>query len=140
MRLRNLLVVALIPVGFMVSRVDSLVSRADDPPVTPTTRAKGVDVAKQPTYQTDVLPFLKAHCFTCHGNGKTKADLSFDKYTDEKSMLADRKKSLGRWLFFFQTRQPTLPARTCSWMAAGMPGEITLRLRLPRRPTIHRRR
>ena len=43
------------------------------------------------TYQKDVLPFLKAHCFACHGDGKAKADLSFDKYTDDASVLADRK-------------------------------------------------
>ena len=42
-------------------------------------------------YQKDVLPFLKQHCFACHGNGKAKADLSFDKYTDDASVVADRK-------------------------------------------------
>src|SRR5262249_25050805 len=47
--------------------------------------------ADGPTFQKDVLPFLKTHCFACHGNGKAKADLSFDKYTDDKSVLADRK-------------------------------------------------
>jgi hypothetical protein len=90
MSLRNLLVVALLPVGLVASRIDSLVSLAADPPLT-TPLGKGADGAKHPTYQTDVLPFLKAHCFTCHGNGKAKADLSFDKYTDDKSIVADRK-------------------------------------------------
>jgi mono/diheme cytochrome c family protein len=38
-----------------------------------------------------VLPFLKAHCFSCHGNGKAKAELSFDKYTDDASVANDPK-------------------------------------------------
>ncbi len=47
--------------------------------------------ANEPTYQKDVLPFLKAHCFHCHGNGKKKADLSFDRFTDDASVFNDRK-------------------------------------------------
>jgi Protein of unknown function (DUF1592)/Protein of unknown function (DUF1588)/Protein of unknown function (DUF1587)/Protein of unknown function (DUF1585)/Protein of unknown function (DUF1595)/Planctomycete cytochrome C len=42
-------------------------------------------------YEKDILPFLKKHCFSCHGNGKKKADLSFDKFKDDKSVYADRK-------------------------------------------------
>ena len=61
-----------------------------DPPVTPP-RARGDD-AKPAAYQKDILPFLKAHCFTCHGDGKKpKADLSFAKFTDDASVVADRK-------------------------------------------------
>ncbi|HVK09939.1 MAG TPA: DUF1587 domain-containing protein, partial [Gemmataceae bacterium] len=47
--------------------------------------------AADPSYKTDILPFLKAHCFACHGDGKKKAGLSFDKYTDDAAVLADRK-------------------------------------------------
>src|SRR3954467_4389690 len=43
------------------------------------------------TFQKDVLPFLKQHCFACHGNGKKKADLSFDRFTDDQSVLKDRR-------------------------------------------------
>ena len=41
----------------------------------------------------DVLPFLKAHCFHCHGteDGKNKADLTLSKYTDDLSVQQDRK-------------------------------------------------
>jgi mono/diheme cytochrome c family protein len=49
--------------------------------------ARADDVA----YQKDILPFLTKHCFTCHGNGKAKADLSFDRYKDNPSVLNDRK-------------------------------------------------
>src|SRR5438105_15745965 len=47
--------------------------------------------AKISIYQKDVLPFLRKYCFACHGNGKSKADLSFDKFKDDKSVLLDRK-------------------------------------------------
>ena len=47
--------------------------------------------ADKPTYEKDILPFLKKHCFSCHGNGKAKAGLSFDKFKDDKSVLQDRK-------------------------------------------------
>jgi mono/diheme cytochrome c family protein len=42
-------------------------------------------------YQKDIRPFLKTYCFACHGDGKAKAELSFDKYTDDASLIADRK-------------------------------------------------
>src|SRR5215475_11613831 len=46
-----------------------------------------------PTFTKDVLPFLKAHCFHCHGteDGKNKADLKLSKYTDDLSLQQDRK-------------------------------------------------
>jgi hypothetical protein len=46
-----------------------------------------------PTFARDVLPFLKAHCFHCHGteDGKNKADLTLSKYTDDLSVQQDRK-------------------------------------------------
>ncbi len=47
--------------------------------------------ANEPTYQKDVLPFLKTYCTSCHGGTKPKAGLSFDKYGDEQSVLKDRK-------------------------------------------------
>jgi mono/diheme cytochrome c family protein len=43
------------------------------------------------TFQHEILPFLKKHCFACHGEGKVKADLSFLKYKDVTSVLSDRK-------------------------------------------------
>lgn len=52
---------------------------------------KAADSAAESTFQKDILPFLRTHCFACHGNGKAKADLSFDKYRDDASVLNDRK-------------------------------------------------
>jgi hypothetical protein len=51
------------------------------------------DDSKSPTYSSDVLPFLRAHCFHCHGtaDGKDKAELSLSKYTDDLSVQQDRK-------------------------------------------------
>lgn len=63
-------------------------SRGDQPPAP----AKGGG-EKPAAYQNEILPFLKAHCLGCHGagKGKPKADLSFAKYTDDASLVADRK-------------------------------------------------
>lgn len=58
-------------------------SRCADSPVVPPSSA--------PSYQKTLLPFLKRHCFNCHGDGKAKAELSFDKYTDDASLVSDRK-------------------------------------------------
>jgi hypothetical protein len=51
------------------------------------------DAALQPTFARDVLPFLKAHCFHCHGteDGKNKADLTLSSYKDDLSIQQDRK-------------------------------------------------
>ncbi len=90
MKLQHRLALTLVPAGLLALCVGVPASRSADPPVAPPPRLKGAE-ANNSAYQKDVLPFLKAHCFACHGNGKAKADLSFDKYTDDKSVLADRK-------------------------------------------------
>jgi mono/diheme cytochrome c family protein len=66
--------------------------RSADPPMGGSRPASG-DEAKSATFQKNVLPFLKTHCLVCHGagKGKPKADLSFAKYTDDASVVADRK-------------------------------------------------
>src|SRR5688572_4391007 len=43
-----------------------------------------------PSYSKDVLPFLQKHCFSCHGNGKKKGGMSFDKYKGNEDVLKDR--------------------------------------------------
>ncbi len=43
------------------------------------------------TFQSAVQPFLSKHCFDCHGNGESKADLSLDKYKDALSLIKERK-------------------------------------------------
>ncbi|MBX3398450.1 MAG: DUF1592 domain-containing protein [Gemmataceae bacterium] len=56
----------------------------------PPRAAKG-ESAKPVIYEKQILPFLKSHCTGCHGGGKPKADLSFAKYMDDASLVADRK-------------------------------------------------
>ena len=91
MKLRHLLALVFVPAGWLVSHGDAPVSRAADPPLAPPPRLKGAGDADHVAYQKDILPFLKRHCFSCHGNGKAKAELSFDKYTDDASLVPDRK-------------------------------------------------
>src|SRR5262245_6712338 len=64
----------------------SAIALADDPAAPKAEKAP-------PTFTKDVLPFLKAHCFHCHGteDGKNKADLTLNKYTDDLSLQQDRK-------------------------------------------------
>src|SRR5436305_8979033 len=90
MRLRYRLAFFVVPAGLLALIVDAPVSRSADQPV-PTPQVKGADAAHPSAYQKDALPFLKRHCFACHGDGKARADLSFDKYTDDASLVADRK-------------------------------------------------
>ena len=42
-------------------------------------------------FQKDLQPFLQAHCYKCHGNGKHKGDIALDKFIGLSSMQADRK-------------------------------------------------
>jgi hypothetical protein len=42
-------------------------------------------------FAKDVLPFLSKHCYTCHGNGKKRGDISLDKFRNEQEALKDRK-------------------------------------------------
>jgi hypothetical protein len=44
-----------------------------------------------PTFVREGVAFLKAHCYHCHGEKFTKADLDLTPYQDEKSLLKDRK-------------------------------------------------
>src|SRR6058998_1441766 len=74
--------------GILISIVAaSAIALADDPP------ARKPGEAAPPTFAKDVLPFLKAHCFHCHGteDGKNKADLTLSNYTDDLSVQQDRK-------------------------------------------------
>lgn len=50
--------------------------------------------AKEPaasSYTKDVVPFLTAHCYHCHGNGKKRAGLSLDQFKDNESLQKGRK-------------------------------------------------
>src|SRR5215212_6541463 len=62
--------------------------------------ARGDEVAKagdaaqvslQIDFTRDVVPFLSKHCYGCHGNGKSKGDLTLDRFRDEQSVEKERK-------------------------------------------------
>jgi hypothetical protein len=91
MKLRHLLALVLVTAGLLALSVDAPVSRSADRPVAPPPRLKGADDANPSAFQKDVLPFLKHHCITCHGGAKPKAGLSFEKFTDDPSVVNDRK-------------------------------------------------
>jgi hypothetical protein len=69
-----------LPIFLLVTSMPAL---ADEP----------ASIIKPPAFTTDILPFLKAHCFHCHGteDGKNKADLTLSKYSDDLSVQQDRK-------------------------------------------------
>ena len=80
----------LIPAGLVALFLGAPVSRSADVPVAPPPHLKGAD-ASHSAYQKDVLPFLKQYCLSCHSGAKPKAELSFDKFTDDASLVQDRK-------------------------------------------------
>src|SRR4051794_26682857 len=61
---------------------------AEPSTATGTAGAKG---AAAGVFAQDVLPFLSKHCYACHGNGKSKGDLTLDQYRDEPSVEKARK-------------------------------------------------
>src|SRR5437763_16238558 len=75
-----------IPTLLILITATSALALGDEP-------ARNPDDQKPPTFATDVLPFLQAHCFHCHGtqDGKDKADLTLSKYSDDLSVQQDRK-------------------------------------------------
>ncbi len=42
-------------------------------------------------FNQGILPFLKTHCFHCHGNGKNEADLELDQFKSDESVVKERK-------------------------------------------------
>jgi len=72
-----------------------------------------------PEFSKEVLPLLQKYCWDCHGDGAHKGELNFDKYTDEKLVLADRKIWSGVMFHVSQwtmppakkSEQPTVPER-----------------------------
>ena len=61
-------------------------SRADSPPGA-SAPAGGAIPAR---FGADVVPFLSRHCYTCHGGGKSKGEVTLDTFKDRKSLLEDR--------------------------------------------------
>lgn len=57
----------------------------------PKAQRNSVPNQNRQTLAKDVAPLLNQYCYSCHGNGKKKADLALDAYKDEASVLNDRK-------------------------------------------------
>ncbi len=98
-----------------------------------------------PTYAKNVRPLLEKYCYSCHGNGKKKADLALDAYLDEAAIQRDRP-TWEKVLHNVRTRemppenkpQPTAAEREliANWIDAEVfkcdcqhpdPGRVTLR-------------
>lgn len=45
----------------------------------------------EPSFKAEGVAFLKTHCIKCHSGDKPKADLKLDGFTDDASLLKDRK-------------------------------------------------
>jgi hypothetical protein len=45
--------------------------------------------AMEQRFKSEVQPFLQAHCYKCHGNGKSKGDVILDKFTSFASLQMD---------------------------------------------------
>ncbi|MEX2176828.1 MAG: DUF1592 domain-containing protein [Pirellulaceae bacterium] len=72
-----------------LSQVGSLsAGETDKPAAPPAGRQADPSTA---TFAKDVLPFLQAHCYHCHGNGKHEAELTLDQYRDDASLQQNRK-------------------------------------------------
>jgi hypothetical protein len=63
---------------------------APAPAPAPASGEKAGTGAAPDSFARAVLPFLTKHCYTCHGNGKRKADLALDEYRDVHSIEVDR--------------------------------------------------
>lgn len=58
------------------------------------------------SFAKEVLPLMQKYCWDCHGDGAHKGEVNFDKYQDEKQVLADRKIWAG---VMFHIDQWTMP-------------------------------
>jgi len=60
------------------------------PPDKPQPSRSPAKEASAPSFDKDVAPFLSKHCYSCHGGGRSKGDLTLDKYHDEQEIVKDR--------------------------------------------------
>lgn len=89
--------------GFLPFAAGSLRGQAPSAPPA----AAAAPVAAEPgIFVNEVLPLMQKYCWDCHGDGSDKGEVNFDKYTDEKTVLADRKLWAG---VEFHVSQWTMP-------------------------------
>ncbi|SIN98922.1 Planctomycete cytochrome C [Singulisphaera sp. GP187] len=55
------------------------------------TQAGVEESGASPSFSKGAVPFLTKHCYACHGNGKTKGDLTLDADRDERAVEKNRK-------------------------------------------------
>jgi mono/diheme cytochrome c family protein len=79
--------------GLLVAAASCAAAHGEELPADKSAGKPANDAAAEPTFTRDVLPFLKGHCFQCHGDaaGKNKADLALDKFDGDLSVQQDRK-------------------------------------------------
>src|SRR4051794_29990639 len=73
-------------VALLVARVPA---RGDEP-VGAAAASNRPRAAGEADFNRDVVPFLAKHCYSCHGNGKRKADLALDSFRDELAIQENR--------------------------------------------------
>ncbi|MGP0067820.1 MAG: DUF1592 domain-containing protein [Isosphaeraceae bacterium] len=75
---------------FSLALAVALISLGASPPEGPDAPATPAKPAPASSFGKDVIPFLTKHCFSCHGGGKNRGELTLDKYHDELSVVKDR--------------------------------------------------
>jgi cytochrome c553 len=81
--------IAAVAGGFaLVSRQPAFAVEAPRAAVSPVAPSPAA-VAMEQQFKTQIQPFLQAHCFKCHGNGKSKGDVTLDKFSSFASIQAD---------------------------------------------------
>src|SRR5687767_14930332 len=61
-----------------------------DPTTKPPAKPAVTPASLEQRFTTEAKPFMVNHCFHCHGNGKTKGDLSLDKYLTWQDVQKDK--------------------------------------------------
>jgi mono/diheme cytochrome c family protein len=60
------------------------------PPALAAIASTAATAAPQPGVAADIVPFLRSHCYTCHGSGKNRGEVSLDGLATESDLGADR--------------------------------------------------
>ena len=75
----------LAPLGFERLRA----AETPRPPAVTAVAPHPATAAMEQQFKSQVQPFLQAHCYKCHGNGKSKGDVSLDKFTSFAALQQD---------------------------------------------------
>jgi hypothetical protein len=62
----------------------------DEPNAVPAQSPGAQSSAAVESFRKEVLPILKEYCFTCHGDGNKKANLSFDTFKSDEELVGKR--------------------------------------------------